>query len=62
MQYKDKIVFFLKIYLIVSLLFYVEICLSTERDVYVIWFHVPAGFAHTDDMKISLLRYLIFLV
>lgn len=25
-----------------------------KSDVYIIWYHVPAGFAHADDMKISL--------
>lgn len=27
-------------------------------DIYIIWFHVPAGFAQTDDMKISTCRFL----
>lgn len=31
---------------------------AQKSNVYIIWFHVPVGFAHTDDMKINLYRYL----
>lgn len=37
---------------------YCKVKSAQKSDVYIIWFHVPAGFAHTDDMKLGLYRYL----
>lgn len=55
MQYieTDKSLFLVNIFdSFQSLNFKVSTASAQKSDVYVIWFHVPAGFARADDMKI----------